>query len=288
MGTENVCRFFKYGFCKFKLRCRYKHVTKVCDDEKCNQETCQKRHPRICKYYVNFGSCKLGSNCAYAHKIQRKEENGRLEQKLDELARIISGKDDVIRKLESKIDDLIQKNKEKDLVIEKLVRDVKDLTKKKDKPVTKAKSSVSKKKQKETIVKEISEVVKDNTDVLEKEKEQSEKEKEQDNSDKHQVFIKNSLQLLVQTDLKKVDDDDNIKSRYFKLLTEIEKEKERLKVYRLDLITLVAQMRKYFPNKSEFSQNPSEAIPNYVETVKDILKRISNGENVTTAQMFEL
>ena len=103
MGTENVCRFFKFGFCKFKLNCRYKHVTKVCDDEKCNQETCQNRHPRICKYYVNFGSCKLGSNCAYAHKIQRKEENGRLEQKLDELARIISGKDDVIRKLENKI-----------------------------------------------------------------------------------------------------------------------------------------------------------------------------------------
>ena len=214
----------------------------VCDDEKCNQETCQKRHPRICKYYINFGSCKLGSNCAYAHKIQRKEENGRLEQKLDELARIISGKDDVIRKLESKIDDLIQKNKEKDLVIEKLVRDVKDLTKKKDEPVTKVKSSVSKKKQKETIVKEISEVVKDNTDVLEKENELSEKEKEKDNSDKHQVFIKNSLQLLDQTDLKKVDDDDDIKSRYFKLLTEIEKEKERLKIYRLDLSTLVAQM----------------------------------------------
>ena len=288
MGTENVCRFFKFGFCKFKLNCRYKHVTKVCDDEKCHQETCQKRHPRICKYYVNFGSCKLGSNCAYAHKIQRKEENGRLEQKLDELARIILGKDDVIRKLENKIDDLIHKNKEKDHVIEKLVRDVKDLTKKKDEPVSKAKSSVSKKKQKGTIEKEISEVVKDNTDVLEKEKEQS--EKEIDTSDKHQVFISKSLQLLDQTDLQKIDNDEEIKSGYFKLLTEIEREKERLKlkIYRLDLITLVGQMRKYFPNKSEFSQNPSEAIPKYVETVKDILKRISNGENVTTAQMFGL
>ena len=258
----------------------------VCDDEKCNQETCQKRHPRICKYYVNFGSCKLGSNCAYAHKIQRKGENGRLEQKLDELARIISGKDDVIRKLESKIDDLIQKNKEKDLVIEKLVRDVKDLTNKKDEPVAKAKSSVSKKKQKQTIEKETSEVVKDNTDVLEKEKEQS--EKEIDTSDKHQVFISKSLQLLGQTDLKKIDNDEEIKSGYFKLLTEIESEKERLKIYRLDLITLVAQMRKYFPNKSEFIKNPSEAIPNYIETVKDILRRISSGENVTTAQMFGL
>ena len=120
--NQNVCRYHKFGYCKFKTSCKFKHVTVVCDDDRCkNQHACQKRHPRVCKYFINFGSCKLGSACAYAHQTRTKVENGRIEQKLDELMRIIKEKDEVI-------DDLVVKNKEKDAFIEKLVEDVKNLT----------------------------------------------------------------------------------------------------------------------------------------------------------------
>ena len=120
--NQNVCRYHKFGYCKFKTSCKFKHVTVVCDDDRCkNQHACQKRHPRVCKYFINFGSCKLGSACAYAHQTRRKVENGMIEQKLDELMKIIKEKDEVI-------DDLVVKNKEKDDIIKKLMEDVKNIT----------------------------------------------------------------------------------------------------------------------------------------------------------------
>ena len=104
--NENVCKFFKYGFCKFKSNCRKKHVLEVCDDKECNKSLCIKRHPRPCKYFDNNGFCKLGSICAYAHNNHKKNE---------------------IQKLELKIDELIQLVKKKEEVIEQLVHDVKEL-----------------------------------------------------------------------------------------------------------------------------------------------------------------
>ena len=91
MAVENICNFFKYGYCKFKMSCKNKHVTLVCDDDKCNPQKCEKRHPRLCKYISNYGSCKLGSICAYSHKDHnRKNENKRLEKKLDELIAMVN------------------------------------------------------------------------------------------------------------------------------------------------------------------------------------------------------
>ena len=127
MAVETICNFFKYGYCKFKMSCKNKHVTLVCDDEKCNPQKCEKRHPRLCKYMSKYGSCKLGSICAYSHN--RKNENNRLEKKIDELIAMVNKKNDTIVKCENKIEDLMQKNKEKDAIIDKLVNDVKELDK---------------------------------------------------------------------------------------------------------------------------------------------------------------
>ena len=102
-----------------------KHVTQVCDDQKCNVTKCQKRHPRMCKFFINSGSCKLGDLCAYSHAIRNGNEN--LEKKLDELINTIKKKDDAIVRCESKIDELVKINMEKEKIIEKLVRDVKEI-----------------------------------------------------------------------------------------------------------------------------------------------------------------
>ena len=198
-------------------------------------------------------------------------------------------KDNVIKNLENKMDDLLQKNIEKDSVIEKLIKDVKDLTNMKDKPVSKGKSSASKKKkEKENIEKDDSEVIKDNINILDKEKEHCEKVEVEDSTDKNQVFIKNSLKLLGQINWNKMNNDEDAKSEYFNILTQIEREKEKLGISRFDLLILVKQMSKFFPNQSEFTKAPSTAIPKYVETVRVNLKKMADGENVTTAQMFGL
>ena len=125
MTMENIFLFFKFGYCIFKKSCKKKHVTQVCDDQRCNVTECQKRHPRMCKFFLNSGSCKLGDICAYSHR--RRNENENLEKKLDELIDTIKKKDDAIERYESKIDELIKINMKKEKVIEKLVKDVKEI-----------------------------------------------------------------------------------------------------------------------------------------------------------------
>ena len=123
MAVENICNFFKYGYCKFKMSCKNKHVTLVCNDENCNPSKCDKRHPRLCKYVTKYGRCKLGSICAYSHDdLKTKNENERLEKKLDELIAMVTKKNDII-------EDLLQRNREKEAIIDKLVNDVKELDK---------------------------------------------------------------------------------------------------------------------------------------------------------------
>ena len=106
MANENICRFNKFGYCKFKTNCKYKHVNVVCDDENCDKSVCEKRHPRNCKYFINSGDCKLGSNCAYAHKDNNKMKMEKLEQKIIELHKIIENKEKIINRLVNDVQNL--------------------------------------------------------------------------------------------------------------------------------------------------------------------------------------
>ena len=106
MANENICKFNKSGYCKFKTNCKYKHVNVVCDDDKCDQRVCEKRHPRKCKYFTNFGDCKLGPNCAFAHKDNGKIKMEKLEQKIDELHKIIQDKEKIIDQLVNDVQNL--------------------------------------------------------------------------------------------------------------------------------------------------------------------------------------
>ena len=58
--SENVCRFNKHGFCKFRDLCRYKHVDELCARQNCSGVNCSKRHPRLCRFHSRFGFCKFG------------------------------------------------------------------------------------------------------------------------------------------------------------------------------------------------------------------------------------
>ena len=103
------------------------HVEEECKIKNCS-EKCDKRHPKACFYWVKFGDCKIGKNCAYKH--EKNTDIEKLEMKIEELNKKISEKDSII---ETKFNDLLEKINEKDQIIEGLVKDVSKLKERVDK-----------------------------------------------------------------------------------------------------------------------------------------------------------
>ena len=57
---SDICQHFLFGYCRYNEKCFKKHVEKVCDDNKCEIEMCELRHPKKCLYFEQFGYCKYG------------------------------------------------------------------------------------------------------------------------------------------------------------------------------------------------------------------------------------
>ena len=66
--TGEVCMFNKFGFCKWEANCKKIHLDEICLLEECESRKCNKRHPRLCKYFSERGFCKYGSSCRFDHK----------------------------------------------------------------------------------------------------------------------------------------------------------------------------------------------------------------------------
>ena len=58
MAQQNVCRFYKFGFCKYKDNCRNMHIHDKCDNRSCEMKNCSLRHPRKCSFYRDYKRCK--------------------------------------------------------------------------------------------------------------------------------------------------------------------------------------------------------------------------------------
>ena len=84
MTQTGVCFRFKFGFCKFKEKCVYRHVTLICDDHKCDVSQCEKRHPKICKFYRDYKRCNFTISCMYKHENQY-EIFEKIEMKLEQV-----------------------------------------------------------------------------------------------------------------------------------------------------------------------------------------------------------
>ena len=67
-----LCLKAKLGYCKYgRNKCDKIHVTELCDkNENCKEKYCDKRHPRMCRYYEEYKICKYGSYCAYSHSVK--------------------------------------------------------------------------------------------------------------------------------------------------------------------------------------------------------------------------
>ena len=66
--TKPLCLHNKFGHCKFSDKCRKKHVTIVCDDGSCVVDSCDKRHPKLCRFQRDFGRCKFATYCSFDHR----------------------------------------------------------------------------------------------------------------------------------------------------------------------------------------------------------------------------
>ena len=112
MTMENVCQFFKYGFCKYRETCRQVHYEEICDVVHCENLNCAKRHPKDCKYFSKFKICKFGSFCLFSHKHtdvlnQTKDKDLEaktimLEKHIEKLEEKINEGNDNLRNLEKK------------------------------------------------------------------------------------------------------------------------------------------------------------------------------------------
>ena len=110
-----MCKFQKFGFCKFKERCKKKHLKETCENRSScvNVKSCEKRHPYECKRSVSEGFCSFGSDCAYHHQAQVKTNNeSEVNAKVDKLEKTLNEMHEKFLKLETKIKNIESKDNE--------------------------------------------------------------------------------------------------------------------------------------------------------------------------------
>ena len=66
MMSIPFCLHNKFSHCKFQGSCRHRYSS--CDTDIFIISSCDKRHPRICRYYINYGRCKFNP-CSYSHAV---------------------------------------------------------------------------------------------------------------------------------------------------------------------------------------------------------------------------
>ena len=114
MLGDMLCKFFKFGHCKFGLTCSKQHVKECCENSTCDILVCSLRHPRKCKYYTEYQRCKFGDFCSYIHenviesvsKVEFKsleKETSNLKIKIEHLEDLLKEKDSGIRNLEKAV-----------------------------------------------------------------------------------------------------------------------------------------------------------------------------------------
>ena len=124
-NSQNVCQFYKFGYCKHKDCCRKQHIKKVCENNSCEISKCSSRHPKICNFYRDNGQCKFDP-CMFKHVKSNSEiesiqmKLNAMEEKLDKVLEISNFE---------KYASLEKQIREKDLQIETLQKTIEVLEK---------------------------------------------------------------------------------------------------------------------------------------------------------------
>ena len=67
MVEDGICKYNKYGYCKYGETCHKYHEIRKCEDVKCETVTCLLRHPTPCRHFSIYRRCKFGSYCSFEH-----------------------------------------------------------------------------------------------------------------------------------------------------------------------------------------------------------------------------
>ena len=106
LNMESLCKYNKFGFCKFGNKCRKQHVEKCCDVTNCENKSCVNRHPKMCRYFSIYRRCKFGDFCMFKHAVESSESS--LENKINVLEEALEKNKIEIRDMQNKIDRLEQ------------------------------------------------------------------------------------------------------------------------------------------------------------------------------------
>ena len=101
-STIMICRHYRIGYCKYKESCKHIHPKENCDKIKCNNNACNKRHRKPCK----FGeSCTRKESCAFLHEPKKKVQDNVTEDSVTKLKMesIIKLKDAKLEELSDKV-----------------------------------------------------------------------------------------------------------------------------------------------------------------------------------------
>ena len=104
MAAPILCLFNKFGYCKFRETCRKNHINKICDESSCEINACKERHPRICRYFQNYGRCKF-SPCAFKHEVPTNHKIS-IEKDIKDLSDKIHALEEIIKTKEKKISEI--------------------------------------------------------------------------------------------------------------------------------------------------------------------------------------
>ena len=100
-----LCKHNQSGFCKIgEKSCSKRHNNEICSRNKnCEESSCEKRHPKVCKYFAMNQACKFNQQCAYLHT-----EN-KIEVKFDEIEKEIVSMKEEIKHLATNVKEMVEK-----------------------------------------------------------------------------------------------------------------------------------------------------------------------------------
>ena len=96
MAAENVCQYYKFGHCKFQTNCPKKHIHELCQEKNCEIRKCSLRHPKLCRFYLQYGRCKFDP-CSFKHELPPRY----LKAIEDVTEKILKEKDNEVETLQS-------------------------------------------------------------------------------------------------------------------------------------------------------------------------------------------
>ena len=106
---DDVCKYFKYGYCKYRDKCRMHHNKEICDNGySCTaSKVCPKRHPKLCRKLSLEGFCRHGDKCAYRHttssKLSIQNDANILKVRLENLENVVQEMAKQIATLQSEL-----------------------------------------------------------------------------------------------------------------------------------------------------------------------------------------